>query len=35
MRWLLVFSEYLLQGYVVLHAAYDVIRDLLLTSGEG
>jgi hypothetical protein len=30
-----VFSEYLLQGYVVLHAAYDVIGDLLLTRGEG
>ena len=30
-----VFSEYLLQGYVVLHTAYDVIGDLLLTSGEG
>jgi hypothetical protein len=30
-----VFSEYLLQGHVVLHAAYDVIGDLLLTRGEG
>ena len=30
-----VFSEYLLQGHILLHAAYDVIGDLLLTSGEG
>ena len=30
-----VFSEYLLQGHILLHAAYDVIGDLLLTRGEG
>jgi len=35
MRWLLVFSEYLLQGHMLLHAADDVIGDLLLTRGEG
>jgi hypothetical protein len=29
-----VFSEYLPKGHIVLHAAYDVIGDLLLTSGE-
>ena len=30
-----VFSEYLLEGHILLHAAYDVIGDLLLTRGEG
>jgi hypothetical protein len=30
-----VFSEYLLQGHILLHAADDVIGDLLLTRGEG
>ena len=29
-----VFSQYLPKGHLVLHAAYDVIGDLLLTSGE-
>ncbi len=31
----IVFSEYLLQGHIVLHAADDVVGDLLLTGGEG
>jgi hypothetical protein len=30
-----VFSEYLPKGHVILHAAYDVIGNLLLTRGEG
>ena len=30
-----VFSEYLLQGHLLLYAAEDVIEDLLLTRGEG
>jgi hypothetical protein len=30
-----VFSEYLLQGHILLHTAEDVIGDLLLTRGEG
>jgi hypothetical protein len=30
-----VFSDDLLQGHILLHAAYDVIGDLLLTRGEG
>jgi hypothetical protein len=30
-----VFSDDLLEGHIVLHAAYDVIGDPLLTSGEG
>jgi hypothetical protein len=29
-----VFSQYLPKRHIVLHAAYDVIGDLLLTSGE-
>ena len=30
-----VFSDDLLQGHILLHAAYDVIGDLLLTREEG